>query len=142
MSGPAIHWAILAVALSVFGCGEKAPPTNPDTGARLAAETYFGGLIAGDDPRAFATLDPVSKRRVSADQFAILTRTYVKNLGFTADTVHIQASEEQGDTATVHVALTGSLAGHSRRYIDGITLSRMEGQWRVSIPKNFGLKAR
>ena len=135
------RFAALALLLAA-GCGEPPPPAAPDTGARAAAEAFFGALIAGDPPRAYATLDAESKRRVSAEQFAALARAYAKNVGFPADKVHIHASEEQGDAATVRVTLTGHSGGHSRRYSDGITLRRAGDRWGVVLPANFGQKAR
>lgn len=79
---------------------------------------------------------------MSAEQFAALARAYAKNVGFPADKVHIHASEEQGDAATVHVTLTGHSGGHSRRYSDGITLRRTGDRWAVVLPANFGQKTR
>jgi hypothetical protein len=131
--------SILIIAL--VGCGEKPPPTPPDTGARAAAETFYSALIAHDPERAYEVLDPESKRRVSAEQFATLARAYARNVGFPVEKVHVRASEEQGDAATVHVTLTGHGAGHSRRYSDGITLHRKDGRWGIVLPANFGQKA-
>jgi hypothetical protein len=128
--------------LTLAGCGEKPRPGTPDTGARAAAETFYGALIVNDPTRAYEVLDPDSKRRVSAEQFASLARAYTKNVGFPADKVHIHASEEQGDSATVHITLLGHAAGHSRRYSDGITLRRKDGRWGVVLAANFGQKAR
>jgi hypothetical protein len=125
----------------MVGCAGKSEPTAPDTGARAKAEEFFGALIANDPPRAYATLDPDSKRRVSLEQFTMLARAYAKNVGFPAEKVYIHASDEQGDAATVHVTLTGH-GGHTRRYSDGITLRRKDGQWGVVLPTNFGQKAR
>jgi hypothetical protein len=128
--------------LFATGCAAKPEPTILDTGARSTAETFYGALIANEPSRAYATLDQESKIRVSADQFAGLARAYAKNIGFQVERVHIHASDEQGDAATVHVTLAGRAAGHSRRYSDGITLHRNGGQWGIVLPTNFGQKAR
>jgi Putative lumazine-binding len=131
----------LAIVLTVAGCGEKpSSSSTPDTGAREAVEAFFGGLIAGEPQRAYEVLDPDSKRRVSAEQFAALARAYAKNLGFAAEKVHIQSCEEQGDTATAHVSLAGQSVGHSRQFKDGVTLRRKDGRWGVVLPANFGYK--
>ncbi|MBN9117648.1 MAG: hypothetical protein J0I06_00500 [Planctomycetes bacterium] len=140
MSRFASRAAALALAL-VVGCGGKSEPTAPDTGARAAAEAFFGALVANDPPGAYAQLDPDSKRRVSAERFAALAGAYLKNVGFPVEKVHVRASEEQGDGATVHVTLQGHSAGHSRRYSDGATLRRAGGRWGVVLPANFGQKA-
>ena len=78
MSRFAVQSVSLAVLLFASGCGENAPPATPEMGARLAAENFYGGLIAGDDLRAYGILDPMSKRGVSTEQFAVLTRAYLK----------------------------------------------------------------
>jgi hypothetical protein len=134
--------AVTLALLFTLGCGAKPEPPPVDTGARATAEAFFGALIASDPPHAYELLDPDSKRRVSAEQFAALVRAYVKNLGFPADKVHIHAAEEQGDAATIHVTLTGHAGGHSRRYSDGITLRRTGDRWGIVLPQNFGHKTR
>jgi hypothetical protein len=131
---------LAALLFAVAGCGQKPAPSLPDTGSRQAAEEFFGSLITSQPARAYELLDPDSKRRVSADRFNALGQAYAKNLGFPAEKVHIQACEEQGDSATAHVVLTGSDGTHARRYSDGITLRRTAGRWGVILPANFGQK--
>lgn len=123
--------------LFVIGCGG---PTDQrvDTGARATAEEFFAGLTANDPARAYATLHPDSTRRLSAEQFATTVRNYRQLVGFPAEKVHVHASDEQGDQATVHVTLIGHAGGHSRRYSDGVTLRREAGRWCVVLPPNFG----
>ena len=125
--------------LFAVGCGG---PTDqrPDTGARAVAEEFFAGLTANDSPRAYATLHPDTTRRLSAEQFAALVRSYRQLVGFSAEKVSVHASDEHGDQATVHVTLIGHSGGHSRRYSDGVTLRREAGRWCVVLPPNFGKK--
>jgi hypothetical protein len=138
----AIGLAALA-ALFAAGCGTKSEPTGaPDTGAKAAAEAFYGALIAGDAPRAYALLDAESRRRVPQERFAALASAYLKNVGFRAERVAVRSCEEQGDAATARVTISGHSAGHSHRYNDGITLRRDAGRWCVVLPANFGQKAR
>lgn len=126
------------LVLLACGCAGSPPAGSVDTGARAAAETFFTGLIAGNPRQAHDTLDAESRRRVAAGEFAKLAAVYSRNIGFAAESVHIRACEEQGDTATVHVVLNGQSAGRSGRYSDGITLRRVDGRWGVVLPTNFG----
>jgi hypothetical protein len=131
---------VAAVGLMiVVGCGG---PTDQraDTGARATAEEFFAGLTANDPPRAYATLHPDTTRRLSAEQFAVVVRNYRQLVGFPAEKVHVRASDEHGEQATVHVNLIGHAGGHSRRYSDGVTLRREAGRWYVVLPPNFGKK--
>ena len=130
------------VLLLACGCAEKPPPASPDTGAKDAAAAFFGGLIVGEPQRAYDLLDPESQRRVTPERFAQLAAAYSRNVGFTAEKVHFQTCEEQGDSATARVVLIGRAPGHSRRYADGITLRRIDGRWRVVLPANFGHRTR
>lgn len=130
---------IAVLLLLAAGCGNP-EPSAPDTGARAAAEEFFGGLVAKEPSRAYATLHPDSTKRLSAEQFAALARGYVKNVGFPAEKVAVHASEEQGDRATVHVTLIGHGGGQTRRYSDGVTLRREADRWFVVLPTNFGKK--
>lgn len=133
---------LVLLAVAGAGCAGKPPPGPPDTGSKGVVETFFGGLSAGDPARAYAALDPDSKRRVSSAQFAVMARAYDKRLGFPAEHVHVRSCEEQGDTAIAHVSLQGRSGGHTRRYNDGVTLHRTDGHWGVVLPANFGQPAR
>jgi hypothetical protein len=128
--------------LLLAGCAQKPPEPPPGTGAREAALAFFEGLAFGDPPRAYDVLAPESKRRVSAEQFAQLAKTYSRNVGFPVERVHIPACEEQGDAATAHAYLTGHTAGHYRRFEDGAALKRTDGTWGVVLPANFGRRAK
>ena len=128
----------LVAVMLVAGCGGPTDPAPPDTGAKAAGEGFFSALVANDPARAYALLDPDTRKRVSADQFATLARTYLRRVGFPVEHVYVRASEEQGDRATVHVTLTGNGGGHTRRYADGVTLRREAGVWSVVLPVTFG----
>ena len=128
---------VLLVGGFLIGCSHS-PEQPPGTGAKECAQGYYEALIRQDWPKAFACLDPESKKRSSSSQFSRLAQSYRSGLGFEPDTMHVRACEERGTDATAHVVLTGQAGTKSHRYKDAVALRRGDSGWRVVLPANFG----
>ena len=128
---------VLLAGTLLTGCNDS-PEQAPGTGAKECAQGYYEALIRQDWPKAFACLDPVSKKRSSSSQFSRLAQSYRSGLGFEPDAIHVRACEERGTQATAHVVLTGQAGTKSHRYKDAVTLRRDDSGWRVVLPANFG----
>jgi hypothetical protein len=131
------HWAWGCGLLLLAGCS-RAPERPPGTGAKESVQSYYEALLHKNWSKAYSTLHPNSRSRLSADQFARLAQKYLSSLGFEPDAVHVRAWDEQGTEGTAHVVLTGQVAGKVHRYKDAITLQRSDDGWRVVLPPNFG----
>lgn len=131
------HRAILmSIGLAAFGCMQA--PSSRDTGARAAARAFYDALLQQDWTRAYDQLHADCRSRWSRDQFTRRAQTYRQALGFEPAAVHLRACEEQGETATVRVAWSGSAAGRPREFKDAVVLRRSATSWGVILPKQFG----
>jgi hypothetical protein len=128
---------VLLVGGLLIGCSHS-PEQPPGTGAKECAQGYYEALIRQDWPRAFACLDPESRKRSSSSQFSRLAQSYRSGLGFEPDAVHVRACEERGTQATAHVVLTGGGGTKGHRYKDAVTLRRDDDGWHVVLPPGFG----
>lgn len=132
-----VHRAILAsLWLAAVGCMRT--PSSPDTGARAAAQAFYDFLLQQDWTRAYEQLHADCRSRWGRDQFTRRARAYRQALGFEPAVVHLRACEEQGETATVRVAWSGSAAGRPRTFKDAVVLRRSATGWGVILPGQFG----
>jgi hypothetical protein len=131
------RWMTFCALFLLAGCG-GAPERSPGTGAKEAAQGYFEALLHKDWSKAYNTLHPSSRSRLSGDQFARLAQTFLSGLGFEPDAVQIRAWDERGSEATAHVILTGKGKEKNQRYKDAISLQRIDEGWRIILPQNFG----
>jgi hypothetical protein len=67
-----------------------------------------------------------------------LAQVYRAKLGFEPTAVLVRACEEHDTDATAHVILMGQSAAKEHRYKDAITMRRVENDWHVVLPKDFG----
>lgn len=127
-------WFLL---LAVAGCGPAADPGPPDTGAREAARGFYRAVVQRDWARAYAALDPGSRKGCSEGEFVRRGEAYRRHLGFDPTEVRVPTCAERGDEATARVELTGPGAGR-HHFKDAVTLRRHDGRWRVVLPPRFG----
>lgn len=132
------RWACGLLLLGALAGCSRAPERPPGTGAKETAQSYYEALLQKDWSKAYSTLHPSSRSRLSADQFARLAQKYLSRLGFEPVAVHIRAWDERDTEATVHVFLTGRATAKSHRYKDAVTLNRSDGSWGVILPAYFG----
>jgi hypothetical protein len=132
------RWACGMLVLGALAGCSATPERPPGTGAKEAVQTYYETLLHKDWRKAYSVLDPSSRSRLSADQFARLAQNYVSRLGFEPEAVHVWACDERDAEATAHVILRGRNAKQERRYKDAITLQRSDDGWHVVLPSNFG----
>ena len=132
-----LHRAILA-SLWVAALGCMRSPSAPDTGARAVAQAFYDSLLQQDWTRAYDQLHADCRGRWSHDQFTRRAQTYRQALGFEPAAVHLRTCEEQGETATVRVAWSGSAAGRPREFKDAVVLRRSATSWGVMLSKQFG----
>lgn len=122
----------------MVGCGRGPEgPTAPDTGAREAARGFYRAIIAKDWARAYAALDPDSRRNLSPEQFTRRADAYRKYLTFDPTTIRIPICEERGTGATARIELTGSGAG-KRTFKDAVMLRKRDDRWFIDLPVGFG----
>ena len=136
-----VHRALLvSFWLAALGCMQT--PSSPDTGARAAAQVFYDSLLQQDWTRAYDQLHGDCRGRWSRDQFTRLARAYRQALGFEPAAVHLRTCEEQGETATVRLAWSGSAAGRPREFKDAVVLRRSATGWGVILPAQFGQSRR
>jgi hypothetical protein len=133
---------LLALTITVAGCGPAAVQGPPDTGARGTARAFFEALIHQDWPAAFATIDPDRQAGLRADAFAAQAKQYRDGHGFEPDAVLFRGCEEQGDQAVAHVVVTGKSAEGRRQFRDSVKLRKTPAGWRIVRVDGFGKEQR
>jgi hypothetical protein len=121
----------------LVGC-HKAPTTPPAAGAVEAARCYYEALLRRDWRGAYAALDPESRARYSASEFAALAETYYRTLDFEPEAVRVRFCDERDNDAIAHVVLTGQAGVRQRRHNDAVALRRGPEGWGVVLAGNFG----
>jgi hypothetical protein len=125
------------VAMLAVGCSQ-ASETSASVGARACAHSFFSAVIQQDWATAYAVIDPADQKRIDAERFGRLGKSYRSSLGFEPRTVQMQACEERGGEATAHVVILGRDAKRSHRYKEAVFLRRRDDAWRVILPASFG----
>jgi len=128
----------LLTLLGAAGCGSTRPTDPGDTGSKAAVLAYFQGILRKDWQSVYAMLTPETQKKFSPQRFESQAKVTRLRIGFEPEDVHIRSCEENGNDATAHVILLTKNPTHKRRFVDGITAKRIEGQWRIVLPDNYG----
>jgi len=128
--------SLLCVALAGCGSGAK---TASDTGARQCVIGFGEALLRHDWTAAHDLLHPESKKRLALQSFTAAARAYLRDMGFTADTLGLRACEEREGEATGHVIFSGRAEGKSRRYRDALVMKKTDEGWGIVLPASWGM---
>ena len=134
-------WLWAALSIGFAGCGGRAPEAAVvDTGAKAVVQDFCDAIVRQDWGRAYALLQPENSKQISLERFSRLAEAYRSNTGFDPQKVHIRSCEEQDSGAVAHVVFMGGTSHNRQQYKDGLTLRRVDGDWRIVLPQNFGRK--
>jgi hypothetical protein len=127
--------AMLCVALT--GCRTSTTTARPIE-TRTTALAFFQAIANQEWDKAYEMLHADDRGQMTRAQFAERGKRYRHNLGFEPVGVRIQAFDEQGEHATVHLTLSGRGESH-HVYKDAITLRKTPSGWAVVLPARFGV---
>jgi hypothetical protein len=126
--------AIVCMVALLAGCGAS---KSAGTGAEETARTYFDALTRNDWSGAYELLHSDSTKEVNAARFTQSAQQYVRDLGFTPETVYVRSCDEHNAEAVAHVVLMGSGEAKSS-FKDAVVLRRTDSGWRVVLSPRFG----